>query len=83
MNMKRPEDRRGCTVDVQDAFSSCLFQIQCLPNYSTDASYCTLQRVEDGEEVHEGQADGSPGKQSEAPRHTEQEGEADDASQVS
>lgn len=46
-------------------------------------SVVTLQWVEDGEEVHEGQVDGSPGEQSEAPRHTQQEGEADDAPQVS
>ena len=42
----------------------------------------TLQGVEDGEQVHEGQADGPPGEQGEAPRHPEQEGEADDAPQV-
>lgn len=43
----------------------------------------TLQWVEDGEEVQKSQGDGSPCEQSEAPRHTQQEGEADDAAQVS
>lgn len=43
----------------------------------------TLQRVEDGEQVHEGEVDGPPGEQSEAPRHPQQEGEADHAAQVS
>lgn len=42
-----------------------------------------MQRVEDSEQVGEGQVDGSPGKQSEAPRHSKQEGEADDAPEVS
>lgn len=42
----------------------------------------TLQRVKDGEQVHEGKADGPPGKQSEAPRHPQEEGQADDAPQV-
>lgn len=43
---------------------------------------CTLQGVEDGEQVGEGQVDGSPGEQSEAPRHPEQEGEAHNAPEV-
>lgn len=45
--------------------------------------WVTLQRVEDGEQVGEGEVDGPPGEQSEAPRHPQQEGEADPAPQVS
>lgn len=41
-----------------------------------------MQRVENGEEVHEGQIDRSPGKEGKAPGHAEQEGEANDAAQV-
>lgn len=47
------------------------------------AGYCTLQWVEDGEEVHEGQVDRPPGEQSKAPRHPQQEGETDGAPQIS
>lgn len=42
----------------------------------------TLQRVKDGEQVHEREADGPPGKQSEAPGHPQEEGQADDAPKV-
>ena len=41
-----------------------------------------MQRVEDGEEVEEGQVQGPPGEQSEAPGEAEQEDEASHAAQV-
>lgn len=45
-------------------------------------SCVTLQGVEDGEQVHEGQIDGPPGEEGEAPGHAQQEGETDHTPQV-
>lgn len=42
----------------------------------------TLQGVENGEEVHEHHSDRAPSKEGKAPCHAEEEGEADDAAQV-
>lgn len=41
-----------------------------------------MQGVENGEEVHEYQIDRTPSKEGKAPGHAEEEGEADDAAQV-
>lgn len=67
---------RSCTAGT-DAAAPCFNQ-----NNARTHATLTLQRVKDGEQVHEGQADGPPGKQSKAPRHSQEEGEADDAPQI-
>lgn len=42
----------------------------------------TLQRVENGEKVHEGHIDRAPREEGKAPGHAEQEGETDDTAKV-
>lgn len=73
MKMKRPA--RGDQRDGFDVSS-------CGRGSAAAGGGLTLQRVEDGEQVHEGEADGAPGKQSEAPGHSQEEGQADDAPKV-
>lgn len=42
----------------------------------------TLQWIEDAEEVHEGQVDGPPGEESEAPSEAQEDGQPDHAAHI-